>query len=112
MPVIQELIGRLEDVVIGPDGRETVRFHGIFVGLPHIREGQVIQEERTKFTVRLVVDQGFNEEDRQTIYKRFTQRLGRIDLKFELVDQIERTQAGKFRAVISKVQRTPLEPMQ
>ncbi|MDX1984576.1 MAG: hypothetical protein SFV51_30170, partial [Bryobacteraceae bacterium] len=45
LPVIEEVIGRLEDVVIGPDRREMVRFHGIFVDLPHVLEGQVIQEE-------------------------------------------------------------------
>lgn len=112
MPIIHELIGRLEDVVIGPDGRETVRFHGVFVGVPHIREGQIVQEELNKFIIRLVVDQGFNMDDRQTIYRRFVQRLGQIDLEFDFVDHIERTQGGKFRSVISKVQRTPIEPQQ
>lgn len=105
MPVIKELVGRLEDTVIGPDGREMVRFHGIFVGLPHIREGQVIQETLSEFRVRLVVQPDFNEYDRQVIYKRFFDRLGPIELKIELVDHIERTERGKFQAVISNVNR-------
>ena len=42
MPVIKEVAGRLEDVVISPDGRRMVRFHLVF-DQPHIREGQVIQ---------------------------------------------------------------------
>ena len=97
-------------MVIGRDGRETVRFHGIFVGLPHVREGQIIQEELTRFVIRLVVDPDFNDEDREIIYQRFLQRLGPVDLKFEYVDHIERTEGGKFRAVISKVQRNPPKP--
>jgi phenylacetate-CoA ligase len=105
MPVLQQLIGRLEDTVIGSDGREMVRFHGIFVGLPHVREGQVIQEALAQFRLRLVVDANFGDEDRKIIHRRFQERLGPVTLTFELGDRIERTARGKFRAVISKVQR-------
>jgi phenylacetate-CoA ligase len=105
MAVLQELVGRLEDTVIGADGREMVRFHGIFVGLPHIRQGQVIQETTTQFRLRLVTTPEFNDHDRETIAARFLQRLGAVDLVYEFVDSIECTERGKFRAVISKVQR-------
>lgn len=107
MPVLEELIGRLEDTVIGPDGREMVRFHGIFVGLPRIKEGQVIQESLSEFRLRLAVDPQFGDEDRQVIRQRFEERLGKITLKFEYVEHIERTERGKFRAVISHVRRSP-----
>jgi len=109
MPVIQELVGRLEDVVIGHDGREVVRFHGIFVGLPHIREGQVIQETRTRFRLRLVVDPGFSDEERKIINQRFHERLGNVDVLIEEVERIERTERGKFRAVISHVDRNDVD---
>ncbi len=105
MPVVNELVGRLEDTVIGSDGRETVRFHGIFIGSNNIREGQVVQETLTKFVLRLVVTPFFNDEDREAIKKRFEERLGPVELQFEIVDKIERTERGKFKAVISKVRR-------
>jgi phenylacetate-CoA ligase len=110
MPVLKDLIGRIEDMVITRDGREMVRFHGIFVGLPHVHQGQVIQESFTQFRVRLVVDQNFGEEERSIIRKRFSERLGQIDLSFEYVDEIELTKRGKFRAVVSKVRRQPVCP--
>lgn len=106
MPVIEELVGRLEDTVVTSDGKETVRFHGIFVGLPHVREGQVIQETYTDFRVKLVVEADFTDEEERAIRDRFQERLGPIDLRIEIVPSIERTQRGKFRAVISKVERT------
>jgi phenylacetate-CoA ligase len=106
MPILKELVGRLEDTVIGPDGREMVRFHGIFVGLPSIREGQVIQESHSKFRLRLSVDPDFSEQDRKVIGKRFKERLGNIDLRIEIVDFIERSEGGKFKAVISNLQRS------
>lgn len=105
MPVLTDLVGRLEDTVIGPDGRELVRFHGLYVGLPSIREGQVVQESLHSFTLRLVVDPCFGSADRATIRRRFEDRLGPVELTFALVDAIERTERGKFRAVISKVPR-------
>ena len=105
MPILKELTGRLEDTVIGPDGQETVRFHGVFVGLQHVREGQVIQKTYSKFCLRLAVEPEFDDDDRNTLYKRFEDRLGPIELEFELVDRIERNERGKFRAVISHVQR-------
>jgi phenylacetate-CoA ligase len=103
MPLLKEIVGRLEDVVVGADGRQMVRFHGIFVGLSHIREGQVVQEDYSRFTLKLVVTPEFDQQDRNILHKRFSERLGKVDLAIELVESIERTQAGKFRAVISKV---------
>ncbi len=105
MPVLRELVGRLEDTVIARDGSELVRFHGIFTGLAHVREGQVIQETIDTFRLRLVVDPGFDADDRREIIKRFDERLGTVKLDFELVDRIERTRRGKFRSVISHVSR-------
>jgi phenylacetate-CoA ligase len=103
LPVLQEVIGRLEDTVIGPDGRQLVRFHGLFVGLPHVLEGQVIQEARDRFIVRVATSDDFNGWDEQQIHDRFVQRLGHVNLVFERVSAIPRTESGKFRAVISKV---------
>jgi phenylacetate-CoA ligase len=105
MPVLEELVGRLEDTVIGADGREMVRFHGIFVGLPSIREGQIVQEEVDLFRLRLVATDKFGDAEKAVIQSRFEERLGPVRLNFEFVDQIERTERGKFRAVISKVPR-------
>ena len=109
MPLIKELVGRLEDTVVGRDGRETVRFHGIFIGLENVREGQIIQEELDRFTIRLVVLPDFGKSDKEIIYDRFQQRLGEIKLDYEFVDKIERTKAGKFKAVISHVKRNSVE---
>jgi len=105
MPVLRELVGRIEDAVVGPDGREMVRFHGIFVGLPSVREGQVIQEAVDRFRLRVVVGPDFGEVERQTIRARFDQRLGPVHVDIEPVEAIERTERGKFRAVISRIPR-------
>jgi phenylacetate-CoA ligase len=102
MPVLRSVIGRIEDTIYGPDGRRMLRFHGIFTDQPHIREGQIIQERLDHIRVRVVPGVGFGPADGDEIAARVRQRLGdRVSVTVEAVDQIERTQAGKFRAVVS-----------
>lgn len=104
MPVIKEVVGRIEDVVTGPDGRQLVRFHGIFIHQPHVIEGQIIQETLDQIRVKIVPTEGFEEADKIDIANRIHQRLGnQVIVIVELVSSIERTNAGKFKAVISKV---------
>jgi phenylacetate-CoA ligase len=102
MPVLAEVVGRLEDAVVGPDGRRLVRFHGLFVDQPHVVEAQVIQEALTRIRVKVVPAAGFGAPDVADIVSRTQTRLGRqIEIVVEPVDRIPRTRAGKFRAVIS-----------
>ncbi len=120
LPVLKEVAGRVEDVVIGPDGRQMVRFHGVFVDLPAVEEGQVIQESLEQIRVRVVpnqtpaaTDSGSTAERHRfgahtvtEIEERIRQRLGHgVTVEVETVDRIPRTAAGKFQAVISKLTR-------
>jgi len=102
IPVLKKVIGRIEDVVIGPDGRQMVRFHGIFIDQPHVQEGQIIQEALDRIRVKVVPATGFSSSDIQDIIKRVKQRLGpTVHVSVQTVDSIPRTTAGKFRAVVS-----------
>ena len=106
MPVIKEVVGRIEDVIAGPDGRQMVRFHGVFVGQPHVREGQVVQEALDRIRVKVVPTDGFGQEDIADIIRRVQQRLGNgVTVVVEQVKDIPRTPAGKFQAVVSKLQK-------
>jgi phenylacetate-CoA ligase len=104
MPVIKEVLGRVEDVIVGPDGRQMVRFHGVFVNQPHILEGQIIQESSNFVRVKVVPVKGFGEQDVQDIVHRVQQRLSeKVKVEVEAVAEIPRTTAGKFQAVISNI---------
>jgi phenylacetate-CoA ligase len=99
-PVLKEVVGRVEDVVTGPDGRQMVRFHGIFIDLPHVLEGQVIQEASNRFTVKVVVCDGFGSAEEAIIRERFTERLGLVSVEIHRVREIPRNVRGKFPAVV------------
>jgi phenylacetate-CoA ligase len=100
-PVLKEVLGRMEDVVVGPDGRQMVRFHGIFVGLPAVVEGQIVQETLDRIRVKVVPGAGYADTERAEIASRIRQRLGDVQVVLEEVTSIPRTKAGKFKAVVS-----------
>jgi phenylacetate-CoA ligase len=102
MPILREVLGRVEDVIVGPDGRQMVRFHGIFVDQPHVQEGQIIQETLTRLRVKVVPSSGFGPSDVEEIIGRVQQRLtDQVEVIVEPVESIPRTSAGKFQPVIS-----------
>lgn len=105
MPVVNEIIGRIEDTVIGPDGREMVRFHGLFVNLPNVKKGQVIQHELMKFELTIETDKGLSLEEKTIISQRMKSQLGNVEINIREVKEIPLTANGKFKAVISHIKR-------
>jgi phenylacetate-CoA ligase len=103
MPIVEEIVGRTEDIVTGPDGRKMVRFHGIFVNISSIIEGQIIQKTINDFEIKVVVSARLKEDEIDIIRKRMDSQLGKINLTITEVDSISRNKNGKFRAVISLV---------
>jgi phenylacetate-CoA ligase len=104
MPVLAEVVGRMEDVVTGPDGRQLVRFHGVFVDQPHVREGQIVQESVRRIRIRVVPVDGFGPTDVRSLVQRVQDRLGpQVEVAVEVVDRIPRMPSGKFQAVVSLV---------
>jgi phenylacetate-CoA ligase len=102
MPILKDVTGRIEDVVIGEGGRQMVRFHGIFVDQPHVIEGQIIQEELSRIRVKVVPGAAFSEADVRDIVARVRARVGpSMEVVVEPVDRIARTSGGKFKAVVS-----------
>lgn len=105
MPLVTEIVGRLEDVVVGKDGREMVRFHGIFINLPNVLKAQVVQEDYDDFVINIVGLHPLTDEEKKAIKLRMESQLGEIKLKLVEVPEIPAGPNGKFKAVISKVKR-------
>jgi phenylacetate-CoA ligase len=108
MPIFKEIIGRIEDVIYAPDGRRTVRFHGIFTELVGAREAQVIQEAIDRVRVKVVPSPEYSQATAQEIEHRIQTRLTRaMRVIVEPVEQIPRTSSGKLKAVVSLIQSPP-----
>jgi phenylacetate-CoA ligase len=103
MTMVEEITGRLEDTIIGKDGRKMVRFHGLFINLPNIIEGQIIQHTVYDFEINVVLSQALSANDENLIISRMKSQLGEVNVLIKQVDNIPKNQNGKFKAVISKL---------
>lgn len=105
MPIVDEITGRIEDVVYGKDGREMVRFHSVFNGLSTVKMSQVIQTSLEAITIKIVPDVSLDANEKLQIISRVQSQLGNIDVIIEEVDDLPRTKNGKIKAVISSIKK-------
>lgn len=106
LPMIKRIEGRIDDVLVTPDGRRIGRLDPVFKGDLPIREAQIIQEDRSRIRVRLVPSEGFSEATAGSVLDRIRDRVGDMALEIEIVDEIPRDARGKFRAVINRMDRS------
>lgn len=103
-PVIERIEGRVDDVIITPDGKRVGRLDPIFKVVESAHESRIVQDALDHITVETVTDAGLPEKEEALLRQELMQRLGpamRID--FRSVPRIPRTAGGKLRTVISVV---------
>lgn len=103
LPMIDGVLGRVEDLVHTVDGRKIGMFsYRTLKHVPGIREAQIVQRSETSFFVRLVLDGtrtlGEVREDTSHIFERVLGYTPSVEL--ELVNAIERGPNGKFRSTV------------
>jgi len=105
-PVLQEIVGRMDDVLTTPDGRAIGRLDPVFKGRRAIREAQIVQLSSSRVVVRIVPGPDYTDEDGVSVVQEMAGRLGKeMEIFVERVDSIERTTGGKFRAVVNQSRR-------
>ncbi len=100
-PVLQEISGRADAMIMTPDGRRIGRLDPVFKADIPIREAQIIQEDLHTIRVRLVPASDYAHD--QLLRQRMLEYLGPMHIILEKVDEIPRGPNGKFKAVISKL---------
>lgn len=105
MPVIDEITGRIEDVIVGRDGRSMVRFHSLYIDIPGLKAAQLIQHDYESFTFKLLIDKGhfLKEYGEATIKNRLYSQIGNVEVSFEYPEKIPVGSNGKIKAVISEI---------
>jgi phenylacetate-CoA ligase len=101
LPILTFIEGRLDDVVVAPDGRRIGRLDTAFKANMPIREVQVLQESPNDLLVRVVPDDGFESADADRIVDAVRDRVGEMRIRIERVATIPRGPNGKLRAVIN-----------
>jgi hypothetical protein len=80
-----------------------IRFDTVVTRLISIKEFQVVQNSLDLSKTYVVPTQSFFESDIQLVENNVKLHVGDIQTNIELVQNIERSSSGKFRAEISKV---------
>ncbi|MDQ3818087.1 MAG: hypothetical protein M3362_10375 [Acidobacteriota bacterium] len=102
--IVERILGRVDDIIVTPEGRHVGRLDHVFKEMLNLVEAQVVQEKVDSVLVRLVKRPEFGAEDMKRLERELRLRLGtRLKLEYEFVDSIPREANGKFRAVVSKV---------
>lgn len=102
--VLRGIEGRVDDVVITPDGRRIGRLDHVFKGVSGIRECQVIQHEPARFELLLVPAEGYDESIPALVKSNLEHRMGcPCEVTTTLVEQVPRGANGKFKGVVSRV---------
>jgi phenylacetate-CoA ligase len=100
---IEKIHGRDDDMVVTRDGRRIGRLDTVFKNDLGILEAQIIQDDLEHFTIKIVPDGIYNTGMGIKIAESLRERVGDVDVKIELVNRIQKTKMGKFRAVISRI---------
>ncbi len=105
-PVLRALVGRADDLLVTPDGRQVGRLDPVFKGRRSIREAQIVQEGETEVRVRLVPAPDYTDADGDAVVRELRARLGsEMSIEVEKVSSIPRTATGKFLAVVNQHSR-------
>lgn len=105
--VLKKIIGRTDDLLITPDGRQIGRLDHLFKDAEDVRESQIIQKDIDKVIIKVVLSDVRNFSSRSRIYEEFVSRVGKnIEVQFQIVDRIPRSSNGKFRSVVSMVDQS------
>ena len=80
-----------------------VRFHSIFIDLPNVSRGQLVQQDTLHY--HLLIESRpsqLTKEEKEIMTKRMKSQLGhKIQVTIEEVNSIPLTNNGKFKAVIA-----------
>ncbi|MEM9291352.1 MAG: AMP-binding protein [Acidobacteriota bacterium] len=101
LPRLAAVEGRLDDVLVTPEGLRVGRLDPIFKSQLPIHGAQILQDRRDRAVLRLVPANGYRPQHGDELLQRLRQRLGNsMRLELELMERLPRTSAGKVRSVV------------
>ena len=102
LPIIDEVVGRNDDLIITPDGNLIGRLDPVFKGDMDIKEAQIIQVARDKLVLKIVKGESYNSKTEKQIKNQLAERLGDMLITFQYPNEIPKLSNGKFKAVWNK----------
>jgi phenylacetate-CoA ligase len=107
LPVIERIVGRIDDCLRTRDGRRYSGMSFAFFGRRGIRKARLVQESFETVTVQLVVTPDFDERESALLLEALERKVDhKIKFRPRIVDDIVQETSGKFKFVVSRLDRT------
>lgn len=101
-PVLNEIIGREDDVLVTPEGHRVGRLDPIFKVVTSLSETRIVQDEVDHVRVEMVSADALAPDEIATLRRGLHDRLGpAMRIEFVRLPQLERTMGGKARSVVN-----------
>lgn len=103
--LLKEVIGRQQEILQTPEGKFVYGgfFSRIFWEISGVKEFQIIQKKLNAITIKMVLEENFDENQLDIIRKIIKSKSEQWDVEFIYVDEIERTRAGKYKFILSEL---------
>ena len=102
--------GRTDHVLLMRSGRQVGRLDPVFKDTYGIAAAQVVQDDWGLFRLRIVPGESYSDAEGERAAKTLRGYLGEGEIRVELVDEIERTASGKFRALVCNIPNERRQP--
>jgi phenylacetate-CoA ligase len=109
LPMLKSVDGRVFDIVIAPNGRfiSGTYWTILFKTVDGIRQFQLIQEGVDSLSIKLIIEPSFQKTALDTLVERIKESCGAaMRVRFDFVNDIPLTKAGKRKFIISKIPMT------
>jgi len=104
--LLKEVVGRSVDILVTPEGKNVHGWFFLYIFWEYckgIKEYQVVQKTLDKIVIRIVPEENFDERQLGKIREIIKRRSEKWDIEFEFADEIERTEAGKYKFIVSNL---------
>ena len=102
--IVRRIHGRTGRYFTLPNGSRVTNISVIAKKCSNIRFMQVVQRRLGAIEIRVVPDTGFSTADENRIVEEFRKKVGdAIELEITIVDDIERTRAGKYLSIVNEM---------
>lgn len=107
-PILARIAGRVDDVLVTPDGRRIGRLDPIFKSNLAIREARIVQDAVDHVRIEVVPETEFSSDEEAALARELSRRLGpsmRVDVV--RVPSVPREASGKLRMVVREIPSPP-----
>jgi phenylacetate-CoA ligase len=104
--LLKEVVGRSVDVLVTPEGKNVHGWFFLYIFWKYcegLKEYQVVQETLEKVVIKIVTEDNFDEKQLDKIRETIKRRSKRWDIEFDFVNEIERTETGKYKFIVSNL---------